>query len=469
MQICRTLSGYSYARADIVRRAMSKKKESAMQAERADFLEGCKKHGVPAAEAEEIFNEMLGFAQYAFNKSHATAYGILSYRTAYLKAHYPAEYFTALLTSVLDNAGKVREYIADAGRFGVSVLAPDINESGETFTTDGKNIRFGLMAIKNVGRNFAVSVIKNRSASKYVSLDDFVGRLTDFDLNKRTVEYLIKSGAFDGMGVTRSALMSCYESIIDSEHDRARNNIKGQMDLFSVQSSVSPSYKYPDMPEFSLKELLSYEKESSGLYFSGHLIDEYGKHISRESPDAVSDIIDSEEGSGKYPDKAQVKIAGIITAKRTKITKNGSAMAFLTVEDRYGEIEVIVFAKQYSKYSEMLVDEAAVVISGNISRDEGESPRILLSDAKPLLTDTLLASSLENEEQRLFIKIPSLADSRVNNIKRISALNRGKCRVVLFDESTKKYSALKDAYIDPSERVMSKLSALFGGENVILK
>ena len=469
MQICRTLAGYSYARADIVRRAMSKKKESAMQAERADFLEGCKKHGVPAAEAEEIFNEMLGFAQYAFNKSHATAYGILSYRTAYLKAHYPAEYFTALLTSVLDNAGKVREYIADAGRFGVSVLAPDINESGETFTTDGKNIRFGLMAIKNVGRNFAVSVIKNRSASKYVSFDDFVGRLTDFDLNKRTVEYLIKSGAFDGMGVTRSALMSCYESIIDSEHDRARNNIKGQMDLFSVQSSVSPSYKYPDMPEFSLKELLSYEKESSGLYFSGHLIDEYGKHISRESPDAVSDIIDSEEGSGKYPDKAQVKIAGIITAKRTKITKNGSAMAFLTVEDRYGEIEVIVFAKQYSKYSEMLVDEAAVVISGNISRDEGESPRILLSDAKPLLTDTLLASSLENEEQRLFIKIPSLADSRVNNITRISALNRGKCRVVLFDESTKKYSALKDSYIDPSERVMSKLSALFGGENVILK
>ncbi len=469
MQICRTLAGYSYARADIVRRAMSKKKESAMQAERADFLEGCKKHGVPAAEAEEIFNEMLGFAQYAFNKSHATAYGILSYRTAYLKAHYPAEYFTALLTSVLDNAGKVREYIADAGRFGVSVLAPDINESGETFTTDGKNIRFGLMAIKNVGRNFAVSVIKNRSASKYVSFDDFVGRLTDFDLNKRTVEYLIKSGAFDGMGVTRSALMSCYESIIDSEHDRARNNIKGQMDLFSVQSSVSPSYKYPDMPEFSLKELLSYEKESSGLYFSGHLIDEYGKHISREKPDAISDIIDSEEGSGKYPDKAQVKIAGIITAKRTKITKNGSAMAFLTVEDRYGEIEVIVFAKQYSKYSEMLVDEAAVVISGNISRDEGESPRILLSDAKPLLTDTLLASSQQNEEQRLFIKIPSLADSRVNNIKRISALNRGKCRVVLFDESTKKYSALKDAYIDPSERVMSKLSALFGGENVILK
>jgi DNA polymerase-3 subunit alpha len=471
MQICRTLAGYSYARADIVRRAMSKKKESAMKAERADFLEGCKNHGVPAAEAEEIFNEMLSFAQYAFNKSHATAYGILSYRTAYLKAHYPAEYFTALLTSVLDNAGKVREYIADAGRFGVSVLAPDINESGETFTTDGKNIRFGLMAIKNVGRNFAISVIKNRSASKYVSFDDFVGRLTDSDLNKRTVEYLIKSGAFDGLGVTRSALMSCYESIIDSEHDRSRNNIKGQMDLFSVQSSVSPSYKYPDIPEFSLKELLSYEKESSGLYFSGHLIDEYGKHISKEKPDAISDIIDTENGeeSEKYPDKAQVKIAGIITAKRTKITKNGSAMAFLTVEDRYGEIEVIAFAKQYSKYSEMLDDEAAVIISGNISRDEGENPRILLSDARPLLTDSLFVSSQQNEEQRLFIKIPSLADSRVNNIKRISALNRGKCRVVLFDESTKKYSALKDAYVDPSEKVMSKLSALFGGENVILK
>ncbi len=472
MQICRTLAGYSYARADIVRRAMSKKKASAMQAERADFLEGCKKHGVPAAEAEEIFNEMLGFAQYAFNKSHATAYGILSYRTAYLKAHYPAEYFTALLTSVLDNAGKVREYISDAAKFGVSVLAPDINESGETFTTDGKNIRFGLMAIRNVGRNFALSVIKNRSASKYVSFDDFVSRLTDCDLNKRTVEFLIKCGAFDSLGVARSALMDCYESIIDSEHDRARNNIRGQMDMFSVQSTVSPGYRYPEIPEFSLKELLLYEKESSGMYFSGHLIDEYQKHIAEEKPDVIAEIIEGNEGglAEKYPDKVQVKIAGIINAKRTKVTKNGAVMAFLTVEDRYAEIEVIVFAKQYSRLSDILNEEAGVIILGNISREDEESPRILLSDAKPLLTDSQRSDGVAPaNEQRLYIKIASLSDSRVNNIKRISALNRGKCRVILYDESTKKYSALKDAYIDPSDKVMSKLSTLFGVENIILK
>ena len=197
MQICRTLAGYSYARADIVRRAMSKKKTSAMQAEREAFLSGCLEHGVSKECADEIFEEMLGFAKYAFNKSHATAYGIISYRTAYLKAHYPAEYFTALLTSVLDNAGKVREYIADAARFGVRVLPPDINHSSEYFSSDGRNIRFGLLAIKNVGRNFARAVINNRSDGEYRTFDGFVSRMIESDLNKRTVEYLIKCTAFN--------------------------------------------------------------------------------------------------------------------------------------------------------------------------------------------------------------------------------------------------------------------------------
>ena len=475
MQICRTLAGYSYARADIVRRAMSKKKAAAMQAERSAFLDGCQKHGVPSALAEEIFNEMLSFAEYAFNKSHATAYGILSYRTAYLKAHYPAEYFTALLTSVLDNAGKVREYIADAGRFGVSVLAPDINQSGETFTTDGKNIRFGLLAIKNVGRNFAKSVIKMRSASKYLSLDDFVMRLADCELNKRTVEYLIKCGAFDSLGVPRSALMQCYEGIIDSEHDRSRNNIRGQMDLFSVQSTVAAGYSYPDLPEYPLRELLLLEKESSGMYFSGHLIDDYKDHITAEAPDDISaitkEIDEADSSTGKsYPDKSQVKIAGIINAKRTKVTRNGEVMAFLTVEDRFAEIEVIVFAKNYGRLSDLLEEEAAVVIVGNLSREEGEIPRILLSEAKPLLTDAEFRKKQgEKAEQRIYIKIPSISDLRVNNLKRIAALNGGKCRIVLYDESTKKYSALKDSLVDPSERVLSKLAALFGAQNVILK
>lgn len=475
MQICRTLAGYSYARADIVRRAMSKKKAAAMQAEREDFIIGCKNHGISTAQAEEIFGEMQSFAEYAFNKSHATAYGIVSYRTAYLKAHYPAEYFTALLASVLDNAGKVREYIADAERFGVSVLAPDINESGETFTTNGKEIRFGLMAIKNVGRNFAKSVIKNRSASKYVSFSDFVTRLADSELNKRTAEYLIKCGAFDSLGVHRSALMQCYESIIDSEHGRSRNNIQGQMDLFSGGGSVAVEYKYPDIEEYPLRELLLLEKESSGMYFSGHLIDGYEKHISSIKPDSISSIIEDADENGidaslKYPDKAQVKIAGIISAKRTKVTRSGEVMAFLTVEDRYNDIEVIVFAKNYTKLSGILCEDSAVSVFGSLSREEGEAPKVILSDAIALKTDSEFSVQPKIDvEERLYIKVPGLSDGRINNIQRICALNRGRVKVVLYDEGTKKYSVMKDAFVNPSDKVISRLVTLFGQGNVILK
>ena len=477
MQICRSLAGYSYARADIVRRAMSKKKTSAMQAEREAFVSGCKERGVPVDAAEEIFEEMLSFAKYAFNKSHATAYAIISYRTAYLKAHYPAEYFTALLTSVLDNAGKIREYIADAAHFGVRVLPPDINTSGETFTADGSNIRFGLLAIKNVGRNFAKAVIKSRSAKEFLSFDEFISRMIDYDLNKRTVESLIKCGAFDSLGVPRSALMQCFESIIESEHDRSRNNIVGQMDLFSQSSVASGSvkYKYPDVPEYSAKELLLLERESSGMYFSGHIIDSYSKHLDVISPDKISEILESiseeEIGrSGRYKDKSRVKIAGIITAKRTKVTKNGSVMAFLTVEDRYGDIDVIVFAKSYEKFSGILNEEAAVVISGDISYEEGEVPRIIFSSAESLIEDSDYETKVKDSfEQRVFIKIPDLNDKRINNIKRISALNRGNAKIILYDESNKKYCAIKDASIDPSDRVLERLSLLFGADSVILK
>ena len=474
MQICRSLAGYSYARADIVRRAMSKKKTSAMQAEREDFVSGCAANNISGEIAEEIFEDMVGFAKYAFNKSHATAYGIISYRTAYLKAHYPAEYFAALLTSVLDNAGKVREYIADAQKFGVSVLPPDINASGESFTTDGNNIRFGLLAIKNVGNTFAKSVIKCRSASKYTSFSDFVSRLMDFELNKRTVESMIKCGVFDSLGATRSSLLNCYEGILDAEHDRVRNNISGQLDLFSnnISTGVSADYKLPDMPEFSLRELLLLEKESSGMYFSGHMIDNYSKHISAVAPDKISDILkeasDDNDSGEKYTDKAQVKIAGIVTARRTKVTKSGDVMAFLTVEDRYSEIEVIVFAKSYKKIADIVLEEAAVVITGNISTEDGEAPRILLSDATLLQSDVEFAEKKESPPT-IYIKVSSLADSRIASIQRISALNRGNAKIVLYDESTKKYSAMKSVTVAPSDKVISRLASIFSNENVILK
>ncbi len=487
MQICRTLAGYSYARADNVRRAMSKKKESVMIAERADFINGAIERGVDRTVAEEIFEEMLGFAQYAFNKSHATAYGILSYRTAYLKAHYPTEYFSALLTSVLDNTTKVKEYIADASRHGVNVLAPDINISREDFSTSGRDIRFGLLAIKNVGRLFARAVIAEREKRPYRSFDEFVSRLIDSDINKRTVESMIKCGVFDSLGVTRSALMASYENIIESEHDKIRNNISGQMDMFSIgfenKSQVDIGYEYPEIPEYTLRELLTFEKESSGMYFSGHLIDNYTKHIDKIKPDKISDILYdmSEDGASgenvKYTDRAKVRVSGILTAKKTKVTKSGDTMAFISLEDRFGEIEAIVFAKQYRLYSDILNEETALCVEGYISSEDGDSPRIVLNSAEILIQDSEFSSERKevnksddsSAEKRIYIRVKSLTDPRIQKIYRIAALNRGNVNIVLFDEGTKKYSVLKSTSVSGDENVIGALSRIFSSENVVFK
>ncbi|MBQ2876632.1 MAG: DNA polymerase III subunit alpha [Clostridia bacterium] len=480
MQICRLLAGYSYAKADNVRRAMSKKKTEAMQAEREDFVRGCVANGVSAEDAEAVFEDMVGFAKYAFNKSHATAYGIISYRTAYLKTHYPAEYFSALLTSVLDSPAKVKEYIADAQKFGVSVLSPDINVSREAFTVVDGNIRFGLLAIKNVGRTFVASLLSERNKSIFKSFDEFVSRMIGSEINKRTVESMIKCGVFDSLGITRSSLMSCYEGIIDSEHDRSRNNISGQMDLFSLGSAGGSScgYSYPNLPEFPMRELLLLEKESSGMYFSGHMIDDYSKHIAELEPDSISEIIQSlsDEGAenpdGKYKDRSSVTVAGLVSGKRTKLTKSGDTMAFLRLEDRYSEIEVIVFAKNYKQFASILSDDLAICVKGTVSTEEGEDPKILLSSAELLISNSdhdSRAAEAALASRRLYIKVPSLEDKRIQVLSRIAMLNRGKTQVVLFDASTKKYSAMRGASVDATDKLIEKLGEMFSPENVVLK
>ena len=480
MQICRKLAGYSYARADIVRRAMSKKKTSAMQAERDAFLDGCVANGINRDDAADIFDEMVGFAKYAFNKSHATVYGVTSYRTAYLKAHYPAEYFAALLSSVLDNSKKLKEYIADAHKFGVKVLPPDINKSDIDFTVSDGNIRFGLLAIKNVGRVFANAVIRKRQNGDFTAFDKFVSAMADSDLNKRTLESLIKCGAFDSLGITRSSLLNCYERIVDAELDNKHSNVAGQFDLFSVgfgdAEIEAPAYEYPNIPEFSLRELLILEKESSGMYFSGHMADNYSRHIAGLKVDKISEILDdfSEEvvTNPKYKDKSPVKIAGIITAKKTKVTKNGSTMAYLTLEDRFAEMEIVVFAKQYTTfYSELYVDNA-VCISGNIAAEEGEEPRLLLSGVEKLVSNASYDESKAEDpdkKQIVYIRVSNQKDERLPLIYRISALNRGDAQVVLFDDSTRKSLAMKNILVDPSDKVISKLRDIFGQNDVVLR
>ena len=486
MQICRELAGYSYARADIVRRAMSKKKLSAMLAERESFVNGCLERGVTEQQANKIFDEMQSFAAYAFNKSHATAYGIISYRTAYLKAHYPAEYYSALLSSVLSDSNKLKSYISDAGKVGVKVLAPDINVSNADFTVKDNDIRFGLLAIRNVGKQFADAVVSNRRNGEYKSFIDFVERLSGADINKRTVESLIKCGAFDSLGTPRSALLLCYESILDSQHERKRSNITGQLDMFSLDTAplgiTESAYQYPDVKEFSLKELLVLEKESSGMYFSGHMIDNYREHMSRHKLDRIVDIIedcaeDSANLTPKYHDRSTVTIAGIIIAVRTKVTKSGATMAFITLEDRLSEIEVIVFAKNYVNAKENLFTDNAVIVTGTVSVEDGEDPKILLSEILPMnadenmsqtnITDTVV--DREEKSKRLFVRIKSLNDGRVDLLNRLSVLNPGGTQVVIYDESQSKYVALKNAMIEPTDRVLTKLTNAFGDGNVILK
>jgi len=474
MQICRRLAGYSYARADLVRRAMSKKKVDVMLAEQEAFVQGCTENGVDKDVAAAVFDEMVSFAKYAFNKSHATAYGIISYRTAYLKAHYPAEYFSALLTSVLDNSTKVKEYILDAQKNGVAVLPPDINTSREYFSTDNGTIRFGLMAIKNVGRNFARAVILERERSPFKSFDEFVSRMIESDINKKTVEAMIKCGVFDSLGVSRNALIQCYEVILDAEHEKLRNNISGQMDLFSAvtASASSGGFEYPDVKEFSLKELLLIEKESSGMYFSGHMIDNYTEHIAELKTDNITDIIEQlsedyvSDTPPKYTDKAQVTVAGLITSKKTKVTKNGETMAFVTLEDRFAEIEVIVFAKYYKTFASLLDIDRAVAITGNASAEDGEAPRILLSSAEELRSN---GEKKEAAPRRLYIKVKGLDDKRIQFIYRVAMLSRGDTQVVLFDEGTRKYSAMKGVAVNPTEKTLERFYESFSRENVILK
>lgn len=492
MQICRNLAGYSYARADLVRRAMSKKKTDAMTAERTNFVEGCKENGIDESCSNALFDDMVGFAKYAFNKSHATAYGIISYRTAYLKAHYPAEYFAALLTSVLDSSAKLKEYIVDAAKLGVKVLPPDVNLSNSDFSVADGSIRFGLLAIKNVGRNFTEAIVRERAKGKFKSFDEFVSRLTESDLNKRTLESFIKCGVFDSLGVPRSSLLAAYEHILESEQGRKRNNISGQMDMFSMVmggvQSEKTSYSYPDVEEYSQKELLILEKESSGMYFSGHLIDDYTAHLESLSPDSISEIIESasgeSEGNGdvkKYGDNKQVKIAGIITAKKTKTLKNGDVMAFITVEDRLSEIEVIVFAKQYAKYSSEISEDSAVVIDGKISEEEGENPKIILSRLSELLNDsaykgaeTKAAAGANVKSQaeplaKIYIKLESFDESKLTPIYRMSNLNPGKNAVVVFDASARKYLSVKNVSLNATEAVISRLKSLYGESNVVVK
>ncbi len=475
MQMCVKIAGYSYGHADIVRRAMSKKKASVMEQERSEFISGALKNGISESVANELFEEMLGFAKYAFNKSHAVAYAVIAYRTAYLKVKYPKEYYASLITSVLGNISKTNEYIDECEKLNIHVLPPDVNKSDVSFSVDATNIRFGLLALKNVGRNFIGAIVREREANgSYKSFEDFVFRLKNADINKRQIEALIKAGAFDSLGKKRSQLMSMYEEIVDSATNLSRTTAHGQTDIFSMMNDgsdkdVLPQFEYPEIEEFSKKELLMFEKEVAGIYFSGHILDSYSKHIDKISPIKVVSITGDEENEGAYKEKDTVTVAGIITSRTVKQTKKKENMAFITLEDPSGEIEIIVFPKLYERYADVLVVENIVSITGDVSIREDEPCKILLANAENLIQNSDFDSLSPKSRAKLYLKVKGINTPIVSEITRLLKDFSGDAEIIFYDSITKKYVKATGLSISVNEQILTILKTLLGEESVIYK
>ena len=473
MQIFREIAGYSLGKADIVRRAMSKKKASVMEAERSVFVEGAKQNGMSEADAMALFEDMASFASYAFNKSHAASYAVLTYQTAYLKTHYMAEYMAALLTSVLGDFGKTAEYIGECTKAKIEVLPPHVNESIASFGTAGGKIRFGLLALKGVGRLFVDQIIAERKQNGiFTSFEDFITRMGGYDLNKRQVESLIKSGAFDGMGAHRSQLLASYEKIIENAQSKNRSELDGQIDFFSLMSEAVTAapvrFVYPDIPEFPLREKLMLEKECSGMYFSGHILNDYSKHIDALGADSIADIYSAfeEDGDGGYKDRQTVTVAGMITKKTVKNTKNGETMAFVLIEDKTAEIEAVVFARQYERFADLLLPETPVAVRGTISIKDEEKPKILLNDCKILLPN---ADYVAEKAQTLYLRVPSVSDPQTAQALALIGQPKDGAEVVLYDGMTKQYVKAVGRRAAVTDALVEKLAALLGRENVAVK
>ena len=515
MSIFRNVAGYTFGHADIVRRAMSKKKASVLAAEREQFVSGAEKNGIDGHKAEKLFDDMSSFANYAFNKSHAAAYSIISYRTAYLKTHYTGEYMSALLTSVLDNRTKAAEYISECSKFGISVLPPDINTSRVDFgkdKTDG-NIRFGMLALKNVGRQFIEAIIREREKTPFESFENFVERMSEVtDLNKRQVEALIKAGAFDNLGTYRSKILASYEIIIDNIQQKKRDNLVGQMDMFSMGDTTSPRFEYPDIPECSMREKLMLEKDASGMYFSGHMLDNYSEHIKSIKYTEISDI--SSDDEGRHKDGEKVTVVGVISSVTFKTTKREDRMAFFKLEDKYGEIECITFPKQYNTFAHEISLDRGICVEGSLSYREDEDAKIIVNSISRLTDNALYKPSKQEAAppvqsapasvvdprlsaylsaantapsqpellptqhspvkklqapQKIYLRVPDMECDKFRYAKNlVDIFNEGTLTVIFYDESKKKYSEYNQKMYY-SEYAISEIEKVIGKENCVLK
>lgn len=396
MQIVRDLAGYTLGRSDLLRRAMSKKKGDVMKKERQSFVYGNEAEGVPGCiangidekTANKIYDEMIDFAKYAFNKSHAAAYAVVSYQTAWLKYYYPVEFMAALMTSVIENPGKVSEYIYTCRQMGIEILPPDINKGEGSFSVDNGNIRYGLAAIKSIGKPVIQAILTEREArGEFKNMKDFIERLSGKEVNKRTIESFIKSGAFDSLGGTRKQFMVIYVQILDQVNQERKYSMTGQMSLFDMvdeNQKAEFDIPLPDVGEYEKETKLAFEKEVLGVYLSGHPMEEYEEKWRKSISKTTLDFqLVEDTGHTKVLDGAREIIGGMITDKTIKYTKNNKVMAFVTLEDMLGSVEVVVFPKDYEKNQQYLNEDSKVFIKGRVSEEDDAPSKLICESVIP--------------------------------------------------------------------------------------
>ena len=488
IQIFQQLAGYTLGQADMLRRAMSKKKAKDVAKEREAFLHGdpargirgCVANGIDPAAAEKIYDEIFAFANYAFNKAHAVSYAVVAYQTAYFKCHFTREYMAALLTSVLDNSDKVSGYIGECRECGIALLPPDINRSADRFTVEEGGIRFGLVAIKNIGRGFIQAVMRERELNgPFTSLYDFCSRMNGSEMNKRAVENLIRSGAFDSMGARRSQLIKVYETVMDSVAAQQRDNVEGQMDFFSMAaaSSGAPApvkeIPLPDIPEYTPEELMTMEKATTGLYLSGHPMDHYREIVRKLNAPSIASILADfarEDGPERFADGQRVTIAGVITSSKTKTTKNNSLMAYVMVEDDTASMELLCFSRVLETCGAYMKENLAVVVKGRLSVRDEKAHQIVCDSIYPLTTaDGGIPEPQPKQEasgETLFLKFPSIEDPAIRHMKLVFQMFPGKSTVKMVMADTRKVYAAQ-ALLHPA--LVEEAKETLGSANVVVK
>ena len=478
MQICRELAGFTLGQADLVRRAMSKKKHDVMEKERQHFVTGCAANGISEQAANDIFDDMSSFASYAFNKSHAACYAYVAFQTAYLKCHYPSEFMAALLTSVLDNTDKVIEYTGECQRLGIKVLPPSINVSDGGFTVDGKSIRFGLNEKKNVGRNLIAAVVRERKEKPFTSLYDFCRRLHGQELNRRAAESLVKCGAFDETGVSRKAMLENVDAIFKSVETDVGRNVEGQLDLFSQLSGESAGaagedFHIEDHGEFPLPELLKMEKEVSGLYLSGHPLDGYRQQIQKIGACRIADLMGEE--ARRYDGK-HVNIVCAVIKSKFMTTRSNTMMAFTNVEDLSGTMEIIVFPKVLADCRSALQDNAVVVINGRVSVKEEENAKLVAEKITPIeeysANGTAAPRSAQEKPARkgMYLKVPSRSCPQFAKVENLLSIFEGSLPVYIYFEDQKQLTlAPRNLWSMEHELLTCELKRILGDGNVAFK